>query len=181
MTWTARDAEIHAKGYVSDAREWDAFALDLGVDLVSRAGLFAAQKHQGQLRKYTHDPYIVHPRAVAIAVAAAGGDEAQIAAALLHDTLEDTDATYDELVALFGHDVAGLVDQLTDVFTHEAFPQLNRAARKALECARIATISDRAKLVKRCDIDDNTSTIVAHDPGFAKVYLPEKAAILAVL
>jgi (p)ppGpp synthase/HD superfamily hydrolase len=149
--------------------------------LLHKAAAFAAKKHAGQLRKYTHDPYIVHPTAVALAVAAAGGDEAQIAAAFLHDTLEDTDTTHAELVTEFGQDVADLVLELTDVFTHEAFPHLNRAARKMLETDRIATISDRAKAVKKADIADNTSSIVTHDPDFAKVYLVEKAAVMAVL
>ena len=149
--------------------------------LLEKVAKFAALKHAGQLRKYTFEPYIVHPTAVARAVAEAGGDEATIAAAYLHDTLEDTDTTYAELVVEFGSEIADLVVELTDHYTSEAFPHLNRAARKALECKRIAGISAKAKMVKKADIDDNIASIMAMDPAFAKVYLPEKAAVLAVL
>ena len=80
-----------------------------------------------------------------------------------------------------GSTVAGLVLELTDVYTSAAYPQLNRAARKALECERLATVSAKAKLIKRMDIADNTKTIVACDPKFAKIYLREKEALLEVL
>jgi (p)ppGpp synthase/HD superfamily hydrolase len=152
-----------------------------GSPLLEKALAFATVKHAGQLRKYTGDPYIVHPIAVAETVAATGGDEAAIAAAYLHDTLEDTATTYEELVTEFGVEVASLVFELTDVYTSKAYPHLNRKARVALEVKRLAGISDRAKLVKLADIANNTSTIEEHDPKFAKVYLPEKAAQMEVL
>ena len=157
------------------------YKVDPAMAVLIKAAKFAFAKHDGQLRKYTNEPYIVHPNAVARAVANAGGDTATIAAAYLHDTLEDTATTYDELVENFGTEIADLVVELTDVYTSEAFPQLNRKARKALECARIAGISAKAKMVKYYDIAHNTESIVKYDPKFAEVYLPEKAAILAVL
>ena len=71
--------------------------------------------------------------------------------------------------------------QVTDVFTHEAYPELNRKIRKGMEADRLATISDDAKLVKLADMIDNTSSITEHDPGFAKLYLAEKAHLYDVM
>ena len=102
-------------------------------------------------------------------------------AALLHDTIEDTDTTYGRLWEVFGPDVAGLVQELTDVYTHEAYPNANRATRKSSEAQRLAGISREAKLIKWCDLADNTKTIVQHDPGFAKVYLHEKADLIELM
>jgi (p)ppGpp synthase/HD superfamily hydrolase len=150
-------------------------------NIIERAAAFAEAAHAGQLRKWSGEPYFMHVEAVAKAVAAAGADEATIAAAYLHDTLEDTATTYPELVEAFGDEVATLVLQLTNVYTSEAYPKLNRKARKALETARLAKIDSRAKMVKRADIADNTSTVAERDGDFAKVYLVEKAAMLKVL
>ena len=72
--------------------------------------------------------------------------------------------------------------ELTDVFTHEAFPYLNRETRKGLEVQRIATVSANAKMIKICDLAHNTSDIVANAPiQFARLYMQEKAALLEVL
>jgi (p)ppGpp synthase/HD superfamily hydrolase len=144
------------------------------MDRIQHATVFATQAHAGQKRKYTGDDYIVHPIAVAELVRERGGDENQIMAALLHDTIEDTDVFYGQLHKEFGEDVAQLVLELTDVYTHEAYPRANRALRKVKEADRLAKVSDRAKLIKLCDMIDNTKTIVEHDPGFAEVYLKEK-------
>ena len=151
------------------------------MDRIQHATVFATQAHSGQKRKYTGDDYIVHPIAVAKLVAENGGDENQIMAALLHDTIEDCDVTYTQLKDLFGEDVATLVHELTDVFTTDAYTDTNRAARKSMEAARLALVSNRAKLIKLCDMIDNTSTIVEHDPGFAKVYLGEKLALYSAM
>lgn len=144
------------------------------MDRIQHATVFATQAHAGQKRRYTGDDYIVHPIAVAELVRERGGSEDQIIAALLHDTIEDTDVFYGQLWAEFGKTVADLVQELTDVFTHEAYPRANRALRKAKEADRLANISDEAKLIKFCDMIDNTSSIVEHDPAFSRVYLKEK-------
>lgn len=146
--------------------------------LVARARYFAAKKHAGQKRKYTGEPYIVHPIAVADRVRMAGGTPNMVAAALLHDVLEDTDATVDEVEAVTNREVAILVLELTDQYTKEFYPELNRKVRKELEAKRLATVSMPAKLIKLADMADNTATITQHDPAFAKVYLQEKAALL---
>ncbi|MFQ5523619.1 MAG: RelA/SpoT family protein [Acidimicrobiia bacterium] len=82
------------------------------VDLITRAREVAAVAHQGQLRK-TGDPFITHPLAVALMLAEHGLDEATVAAALLHDTVEDTELTLDDLRSEFGDEIARLIDGVT--------------------------------------------------------------------
>ena len=151
------------------------------MDRIQHATVFATQAHSGQKRKYTGDDYIVHPVAVAELVRDNGGTEDQIIAALLHDTIEDTSVTYEDVFKSFGADVAALVWELTDRFTHEEYPDNNRAQRKAWESERLAKVSVTAKLIKLCDMIDNTSSIVEHDPGFASVYLGEKIRLYAAM
>lgn len=149
------------------------------MNLIEKAKAFAVAKHASQKRKFTGEPYVSHPLAVSELVASIGAPETVVAAAILHDTLEDTDTTAAELRLAFGPAVAGLVVELTDVFVPGNGG--NRAARKAKEAARLATVSADAQTIKVADIIDNTSSIVERDPDFAKVYLKEKAALLAVL
>ena len=151
------------------------------MNLWDKALQFARDAHSGQRRKYTDDPYINHCVSVARMVQQRGGSDEQCAAALLHDTIEDTETTFDDLCREFGSDVACLVADVTDVFTKAAFPEMNRKKRKALEAERLGNISQRSKLIKLCDLIDNTSTIVRFDPDFAVVYLREKADILEAM
>lgn len=149
--------------------------------LISVASNVAMEQHHGQVRKYTGEPYWNHCRAVADLVESWGGTLEMIAAAWLHDTLEDTEMTVERLREIFGPVVAGYVEELTDVYTHAAYPNLNRAQRKALESVRLGRASLEARVVKLADLTDNSSTIEAHDPGFAKTYLVEKAAVRAAM
>ena len=146
--------------------------------LVSRAKVFAAEAHKGQLRKYTGEAYFYHVNNVALAVFAAKGSETMVAAAYLHDVVEDTKYTIEDIGELFGLEVAELVYDLTDHFTSKNYPNWNRAKRKYHEAKRLGKVSKDAKLIKWCDLADNTSTIVKYDPGFAKIYLKEKAYTL---
>ena len=149
--------------------------------LVETARVFAGAAHRavGQLRKYTNEPYIVHPAEVASIVARVpGATEEMIAAAWLHDVVEDTKITLDEVHLYFGADVAELVFWLTDVSKPE---DGNRAARKAVDRAHIAVAPAAAQTVKCADLISNTKSIVKHDPEFAKVYLEEKRLLLDVM
>ena len=148
--------------------------------LVEHARIFATAAHAavGQTRKYTGEPYVVHPIEVASIVKNAGGTEAMVAAALLHDVLEDTGVTFDLLVDQFGSEVAELVLWLTDVSRPE---DGNRSTRKALDRQHSAAAPADAQTVKVADLISNTRSIVAHDPGFAKTYLEEKRLLLDVL
>ncbi len=147
--------------------------------LVERAKAFAAEKHRNQLRRYTNEPYIVHPIAVAKLVKGVKAHDEVVAAALLHDVLEDTDAKESELRELFGDTVTDLVVELTDVYTGPEHG--NRKLRKEKEAIRLSLASADAQTIKVADLIDNTRTIVRHDPGFARVYLPEKARLLYML
>lgn len=131
-----------------------------------------------QRRKYTNDPYIVHPAAVVEIVRAVSHTPEMIAAAWLHDVVEDTPATLDEVRLTFGRHIASLVEMLTNASRPE---DGNRATRKAIDRAHLAAASPEAKTVKLADLIDNTSSIVAHDPKFARIYLVEKAQLLSVL
>ena len=149
-------------------------------DIVTRADAFAARAHSAinHKRKYTGDDYIVHPREVAAIVATVPHTPEMLAAALLHDTVEDTGVSIETIRAEFGAVVAGLVADLTDVSTPGGG---NRAIRKGIDLAHTASASPSAKTIKLADLLSNTASIVAHDPGFARVYLKEKAAMLAVM
>lgn len=146
------------------------------------ADQFARCAHQGQVRKYTGEPYINHCESVAARVYALGGCPSMISAAWLHDTLEDTDVTREQIQWGFGDRVLRLVEELTDVFTSEAFPTHSRRLRKVSEAARYRTgVSVKGCVIKWCDLQDNTSSIVEHDPKFAIVYLHEKADLLEAM
>ncbi len=148
--------------------------------LIERARTFATSAHQriGQQRKYNNQPYDVHLNAVAKLVASVSDDPEMIAAAWLHDTVEDTPATLDDIAENFGAAVAELVESLTDV----SMPSDgNRAIRKSIDREHSAQASARAKTVKLADLIDNCKDIAEHDERFARVYLVEMGALLEVL
>lgn len=149
-------------------------------DLIKRAKTFATQAHRRihQVRKHTGQPYEVHLKAVAELVRSVAQDEEMIAAAWLHDVVEDTPATLDEIEQAFGPAVSALVEQLTDVSRPA---DGNRAARVVLNRGHSARASARAKTVKLADLIDNARDICKHDPKFAPVFLAEMAALLEVL
>ena len=141
---------------------------------------FAAHAHGAinHQRKYTGEPYINHPAAVVELVRSVSDSPTMLAAAWLHDTVEDTPVAIGQIRAEFGNDVARLVEMLTDVSRPE---DGNRAARKAIDRAHTALASPAAKTIKLADLIDNTRSIVERDPEFAKVYLEEKRLLLEVL
>lgn len=108
---------------------------------------FATAKHQGQFRKGSDDPYIVHPIGVAAFILEIGQVSIPdvIRAAILHDTLEDTETTYDELVAHFGSTVADLVKEVTDD------KSLQKYQIKINQIEKVKKCSDGAKLIKMAD------------------------------
>lgn len=128
--------------------------------LLLAAADFAAKKHRDQRRKNGDVPYINHPLAVAHSLASEGSvdDPITLAAAILHDTVEDTATTHGELVAAFGREVADVVGEVTDD------KSLPKAERKRQQIAHAAVISTRAKLVKLADKLDNLRDIVRKPP-----------------
>jgi (p)ppGpp synthase/HD superfamily hydrolase len=150
------------------------------MDMVEKARVFATAAHAavGQVRKYTGEPYIVHPFEVAMTVKQIGGTPEMVSAAFLHDTVEDTGVTMETIEREFGPEVAEIVFFLTDVSRPE---HGNRASRKAIDRAHIAKADARAQTIKLADLISNCSSIVKYDPEFAKVYLEEKRLLLEVL
>ena len=146
---------------------------------VRRARAFAEAAHEAicHRRKYTGEPYTAHLARVACTVAAVTEDEQTIAAAWLHDVVEDTPITLAEIEREFGTGIATLVAALTDV-PHDAG---NRHQRKALDRARLAVAGPRAQTVKYADIYDNAPDICIHDPHFARLYVRECSALLSVM
>ena len=147
---------------------------------VERARVFATAAHAavGQVRKYTFEPYIVHPAEVAGIVATVPHTNEMLAAAYLHDTVEDTGVSIVDIQKEFGNEVASLVGWLTDVSKPE---QGNRAVRKAIDREHTAMAPAAAQTVKLADLIANSRSILAHDPAFARVYLEEKRMLLEVL
>lgn len=149
-------------------------------DLVKRARDFAISAHRriDQRRKYTNQPYEVHLRAVAKLVETATDNVETIAAAWLHDCVEDTQATFEDLGREFGPIVEQLVESLTDVSRPS---DGNRSRRKALDRAHLAEASPRAMTIKLADLIDNCQDISENDPRFARVFLDEAQQSLDVL
>jgi (p)ppGpp synthase/HD superfamily hydrolase len=146
--------------------------------IVEEARLFATSAHKRQLRKYTGDPYIVHPAAVVEIVKGVWHTDEMLAAAWLHDTVEDTYVIHADIVKYFGHEIAELVEMLTDVSTPG---DGNRAARRKIDLEHTAKANHDAATIKLADLIDNSSSILEHDLEFAKIYLKEKKALLHVL
>lgn len=137
-------------------------AADDPTDLILRAVAFAAHKHRDQRRKDKDaSPYINHPIQLAKLLWEDGEvrDAAVIAAALLHDTLEDTETTWRELRGEFGEDIADVVLEVTDT------QWIKKVLRKRLQVARARHSSGQAKLVKLADKICNLRDMSAHPPA----------------
>jgi guanosine-3',5'-bis(diphosphate) 3'-pyrophosphohydrolase len=117
------------------------------METVLKAAAFAAEKHRNQRRKDEEgSPYINHPIQVAhILVQADVEDPAVLAAALLHDAIEDTNTSFEELEIVFGFEIANIVAECTDD------KKLTKLERKQAQIDHAAQISRKAKLVKLAD------------------------------
>lgn len=142
---------------------------------IDKAKELAGKAHQGQFRKYSGLPYIVHPIEVANIVATVPHTDDMIAAALLHDVVEDCDYTIEDIADLVSPEVAVLVEGMTEVSSPE---DGNRKARKELDRAFLAQQSAEVQTIKYADIISNTQDIRANDPSFAKVYIEEMKLLL---
>ena len=130
--------------------------------LLLRALAFAAHKHRDQRRKDpAASPYINHPIALADVLVNEGGvdDVEVLCAALLHDTVEDTATTPQELADAFGPRIAGIVAEVTDD------TKLPKAERKRLQVERAASLSREAKLVKLADKICNLRDVAIRPPA----------------
>jgi guanosine-3',5'-bis(diphosphate) 3'-pyrophosphohydrolase len=130
--------------------------------LIARALNFSAERHAKQRRKGdAQEPYLNHLAEVAelVATATEGRDANLVAAAVLHDTVEDTATLPGELASIFNADVAGLVAEVTDD------KRLDKAERKKLQVEHAAAISPRAKILKLADKTSNLRSLVKSPPA----------------
>jgi len=147
---------------------------------------FADKAHGSQLRKYTPERYIVHPVRVMEICLSYTKNVSVLAAALLHDVLEDTSVKEEEMLSflagILGHDegvkTVKLVVELTDIYTKQNYPKWNRKKRKSKESQRIEASSAEAQTIKYADIIDNCKEIVEYDPEFAWVFIKECKGLL---
>tara|TARA_R110002167_G_scaffold24774_1_gene86643 strand:- start:4496 stop:5041 length:546 start_codon:yes stop_codon:yes gene_type:complete len=149
---------------------------------------FVKLKHGEQIRKYTGEPYFNHTLSVANTVSKY--IEGAVEIALCHDLFEDTETDFTQLyneLKRIGYDppksykICTVVKELSDKYTKEDFPFLNRAKRKELEAVRLGKISEIGQSVKYADLIDNSESILKHDPRFAKTYIKEKKRILELM
>ena len=149
--------------------------------ILEKIAAFADLAHGDQQRKYADEKYIQHPLRVMKTCQSYGYPLPILAAAILHDVLEDTNTTPQKIKEFLStimnekdaNRTLALVIELTDVYTKDRYPRLNRRRRKTKEAMRMETISAEAQTVKYADIVDNVRGITEHDPDFAPVYLNE--------
>lgn len=147
---------------------------------ILQAARFAALAHTGQKRKYSNLPYIIHPARVAGRVAILlGCTEEMVCAAYLHDVLEDTERTSEDIERHFGKVVADLVLELTSR-SKQISSEGNREARKKIDHDYLATVSVEAKKIKMLDRIDNLREMDTSS-GFAEKYATESEHLLATI
>lgn len=151
------------------------------MNLIARATLFADQAHDGQLRKFSGLPYISHPMEVMQIVRGVCNDDDVLAAAVLHDVIEDCGVTYTDLMLEFNENIAHLVYQVTNAADDEVG---DRIVRAYINRNVMANANDDAQTIKLADIISNLSGIdlaLECDPAWAKMYLEEKVDMINVL
>ena len=150
---------------------------------------YADRCHGQQVRKYTGERYIGHPVRVMEMVRPAHPDVSVLAAALLHDVLEDTPVSAEQME----NDLLTVMDkvkvsrtmliviELTDIFVKKNYPKLNRRTRKEKEALRLSTVSPEAQSIKYADIIDNVTDIVKQDADFARTFVSEAKKMLTLM
>lgn len=131
----------------------------LNTDLLDRAIIFAVKAHAGTERRGKGFPYIVHPMEAVEIVATITPDQELLAAAALHDTVEDTDVTVEQIREEFGERIAGLVASESDEIIHGVSEQDSWRARKKAAIDRLAAASREAKIVALGDKLSNMRAI----------------------
>lgn len=187
--WNAPEHRFDA-GNAAHARVREAIRAGLGVDggdavcrdagacgLFQRAVSFAARAHAGHLRKDGRTPYIAHPFRVAMLVRDAFGcrDEAVLAAAVLHDTIEDTRTDYDDVCSAFGVEVASMVAALTKD------KRLPEDDREVSYDAGLAAGDWRARLIKAADVCDNLADLPENPLGSRGEHMKKLRRALALV
>lgn len=147
--------------------------------MIFQALKFAKAAHEGQLRKYTGGPYVAHPiRVASMVMARDDAYEGMIIAALLHDVPEDTNYSLASIEAIFGSQVAFLVDELTNKTKGS---HLSRGERKKMDRDRLADVSHEAKIIKLLDRLDNLREMMGADDQFKQKYAEESRLLMKVI
>ncbi|MBO7701011.1 MAG: bifunctional (p)ppGpp synthetase/guanosine-3',5'-bis(diphosphate) 3'-pyrophosphohydrolase [Eubacteriaceae bacterium] len=154
------DRDLTIQDLLDEVRQYNPQA---DCDLITKAYETARDAHEGQNR-YSGDPYIVHPLAVAMILAQMHMDQSTIIAGLLHDVIEDTSLTYDDIKESFGEEVADLVDGVTKI-TKFQFSSNEEAQIESYRKMFVSMASDvRVIIVKLCDRLHNMRTLDAMRP-----------------
>ena len=156
--------ETREEHYASMMQAITRYAPSADLEVIQRAYEYADEKHKNQLRK-SGEPYIIHPLAVAEIVAEIGLDTDAITAALLHDCLEDTDASFEEISRMFGETVANLVEGVTKL-TRVQYSTMEEQQMENLRKMFMAMSKDiRVILIKISDRLHNTRTLQYQTPA----------------
>jgi guanosine-3',5'-bis(diphosphate) 3'-pyrophosphohydrolase len=154
--------------------------------ILQKVEAFANDAHGSQTRRYSPDPYMVHPVRVMQMCRDYLPQLPVLAAALLHDVLEDTPVNEEQLSSFLSHEMTNedatltmkYVVELTDIYTKQNYPQWNRRKRRDMEMERLSVTSGEAQTIKYADIIDNSGDITVNDPDFARVFLNESWKLL---
>lgn len=138
--------------------------------------LFATEKHKNQIRKFNGEPYVTHPIRVANTVKEFTSDKNIIITALLHDTIEDTDTTREEIETNFGIEVANMVCALSN-----DKEELKRLGKTAYLTQKMNSLSDLELLVKLADSLDNISDLSHDNEQWSTRYLLQTDIIITCL
>lgn len=137
-------------------------------NLILKAAQLAIRAHAGQVRKYEPVPYVYHPARVAGRTAVLpGATEEMVAAAYLHDVLEDTAISFDEIARLTSFKVAEYVQWMTNPSKGSTLP---RQERKAMDRAHLKRAPIEVKWIKMLDRIDNLIDMKGASPDFQKLY-----------
>jgi hypothetical protein len=145
-------------------------------EIVMKAFKFAAGRHNGQKRKFTGKPYIIHPLRVSEIIREHGGGPAQRAAGMLHDTIEDTKTDYKDILDLFGSEIANLVMAVTNDPEEKG-----RLGKSEYLARKTSALGPRELLVKLADRLDNIRDLSHENSDWNINYAGETRSILSRL
>jgi hypothetical protein len=142
---------------------------------------FAEKAHAGQVRKYDHEKYILHPVRVMELCREVTNELSILAAALLHDILEDTKVSKGQLKEFLENTMDHaqaqytfqLVTEMTDIYVKDCYPGWNREKRKAKESERIEKTSSASQTIRYADIIDNCDGLSEYDTEFTELFVLE--------
>lgn len=149
---------------------------------ILNAYALSKEAHKDQVRKYTGEPYIIHPVDVAVTLRNYLGNKAtasMISATLMHDVVEDTEVSFNTIAKQFDKETVHIVSGLTSA--SKWLVNFNRSKRKSIDKAFFKFTGWEIQSIKCADIIDNLRTILIYDKGFAVTYLKEKKDLVEVL